>query len=131
MTEVTRNSAMVREPTTIHTTTATSTADESSSSTTHLASPTSESQQEISIMPDLSETKLHDSRNPNNRTPAGELRHKHAGHHSSGDEGTHDEEDKHDGNDEVSKNIMLILYLDLFLMPKLQIRMIYYNVHQK
>ena len=118
MTEVTRNSAMVREPTTIHTTTttATSTADESSSSTTHLASPTSESQQEISIMPDLSETKLHNSRNPNNRTPAGELRHKHAGHHSSGDEGTHDEEDKHDGNDEVSKYIMLFLVGFVFLI---------------
>ena len=104
MTEVTRNSAMVREPTTIHTTTAT-TADESSSSTTHLASPTSESQQD-SIMPDLSETKLHNSR-PNNRTPAGELRHKHTGH-SSGDEGTHDEEDKHDGNDEVGKHALFI-----------------------
>ena len=110
MTEVSRNSAMVREPTTIHTTNHATTADESSSSTTHLASPRSESQQDISIMPDLSETKLHNSR-PNNRTPAGDLRHKHAGH-SSGDEGTHDEEDKHDENDEVSKHALF--YLDLF-----------------
>ena len=100
MTEVTRNSAMVREPNTIHS----SAADESSSSTTHLAPISIQSEPQDSTMPDLSETKLRNSRS-NNRAAAvavGELRHKHAGHSSSsGDEGTHDEEDKHDDSEEV------------------------------
>ena len=100
MTEVTRNSAMVREPNTIHTAT-----DESSSSASHLASSVAAiSEHQDNIMPDLSETKLRNSRS-NNRS--GDLHHsKHAGH-SSGDETAHDEEDKHNESEEVSAFFML------------------------
>jgi len=82
MTEVTRSSsAMVREPTAIH-----SAADECSSMHT-----TTKSEHEK--MPDLSETKLRKSRAANNRSPTSATGDLHKNNNSSEDEeSSHEEE---------------------------------------